>query len=81
MSGAVLKEVLYVHGPRVTRTHFCLTNFELVVHVSTHSIVACPESEKNDLILSLHLVVVVLFVEVRVFLVPSLAGEVLDDCF
>ena len=76
---AALEQVLSGHRGCVTGAPVRLTNLEFVEHVGVHPVVSSPESEQDDLVCSVQLVVAVRRVEIEVLLAPLSRCESLDD--
>ena len=55
MEGAVSEEVLASHWDSVARTVIGLANLELTVHMSSHPVVSCSQSNQDDLVCSVHI--------------------------
>ena len=73
MEWAVLEQVLASHWGCVTRTAIYLASLELTVHMNIYPVVSCPQSNHDDLVCSVEVVVDICWVEVRLFLTPFLA--------
>ena len=70
MEWAVLEQVLACHWGCVTRTAIRLASLELTVHMSIHPVVSCSQSNQDDLVCSVQVVVTICGVKVRVLMIP-----------
>ena len=62
MKWAVLEQVLASHWGCVTRT---VVDLELTVHMSIHPVVTCSQSNQDDLVCSVQVVVAICGVKVK----------------
>ena len=79
MEQAVLEQALASHWSCVTRTAILLANLELTVHENIYPVVSCSQSDQDDLVCSVQVIVAICGVEVRVLFMPSSCCERLYD--
>ena len=77
--GQSFEQVLASHWGCVIRTVIRLANLELTVHISIHPVVSCSQSNQDDLVCSVQVVVAICGVNVMVLLMPFSCSERLDD--